>query len=250
MGRRGRPGGAASPSRHPAVRGCQRGLHPGGSGAPETARRLRPPDDRAAARARRPPGSRRAAPGIDDSHLPRREHRLGPRGAAGPGSRMLRHRQPEGGPGRRLLAGPRDPRPVPVARRAGVVRRHAGVGDRARAQHRAGEPAGLHAAGRHLGQPPLLRPRHHRAGGGGERGRDRGGAARGRPGVRDRSGLRGRKDRDRRAIHAARGRRFRCREILPGPRERATAPAGVLVEGPACRHAPRSNSDWPRRNRA
>ena len=49
---------------------------------------------------------------------------------------------------------------------SGVVRRHAGSGHRPRAQHRAGDAAEFHAAGRRLGQQALLEARHHPAGGG------------------------------------------------------------------------------------
>ncbi len=72
------------------------------------------------------------------------------------------HRQHQG----RAGGGPEQrggrPRPVPRARRAGVVRRDAGDGHRPRGQRGPGQPAGLHAGQRPLGQRPLLPTRPDR----------------------------------------------------------------------------------------
>ncbi len=64
---------------------------------------------------------------------------------------------------RRLHRGARHPRRLPGARRAGVVRRHARVRHRPRAQPGAGEPAELLAARRHLGEQALLGARRDHA---------------------------------------------------------------------------------------
>ena len=69
--------------------------------------------------------------------------------------------------------------------RSGVVRRNAGSGHRARAQHRAVDAAEFHAAGRRLGEQALLGARHHHAGGGNDAARDHRGAR--RAGIRIRS---------------------------------------------------------------
>ena len=62
----------------PADGGRQRGLHAGGRGAPGGARRVRPDDDRAAARLRRHRAITRCCSGsIDDADLPRRVDPLG-----------------------------------------------------------------------------------------------------------------------------------------------------------------------------
>ena len=62
------------------------------------------------------------------------------------------------------LDGPAHPRPVPRARRAGVVRRDAGDGHRPGRQRRARRARRVHAARRHLGVAAVLGARHrHRA---------------------------------------------------------------------------------------
>ncbi len=55
---------------------------------------------------------------------------------------------------------------------SGVVRRDAGGRDRARAQYRAGDAAEFHAAGRCVGEQPLLEARHYFACGGDHAARD------------------------------------------------------------------------------
>ena len=118
----------------------------GGRRPPGQARRLRPDDDRAAARVRRRHGSRPAAAGDRHPDLPRRvdPHRAHrPRRHRGQG---LQDHQHQAGPGRRPCRVDSPPRSLPAARHPGVAWRHARVGHRPGPQHPPGQPAQLHAA--------------------------------------------------------------------------------------------------------
>ena len=106
---------------------------------PGPARRLRPDDDRAAARVRRRHGPRPAAAGDRHADLPRRvdphrPHR--PRRHRGEG---LQDHQHQAGPGRRPRRVDSPPRSLPAARHPGVARRHARIGHRPGPQHPPGQ---------------------------------------------------------------------------------------------------------------
>ena len=187
-GGRPRAGGRGARTLPPAAAhgGRQQRLHPGrfrrlprpGPGAPD--------DDRAAAGLGRPGGPRHAAEADPNRPLPRRERPLAGGRSPGARPRLLPHRQHQARPGGRLRRQRGRPRPVPSAGGAGLVRRHARVGDRAPGQRAPSDPARLHAAGGHGGQRALFRggpggPAGHgvagrddrRARGGGHRPRDR-----------------------------------------------------------------------------
>ena len=166
------------------IGGRQHGVHPGRRRAPAPTRRLRPADDRAAARARRHGRPRRPAACAPHRHLPRRvdRHARAAAQALALGSCRLINIKIGRVGGYTEALGIHDI--CQSARRAGLVRRHARMRHRPRAQRRAGEPAELLAAGRHLREQAVLgarrdheavrgRGRRHRRGADGARHRRR-----------------------------------------------------------------------------
>ena len=128
-------------------------------------RRLRPADDRAAAVARRFLLPLHAAKAAANAHLPGRIHPQPARCAGGHRDGVVPDHQHQAGPRGRLLRGHRRAQRGAGARHSGLVRRHAGVRHRPRAQHRALDAGKLHAARRCFRLGALLGRGHHRAGG-------------------------------------------------------------------------------------
>jgi hypothetical protein len=101
---------------------------------------------------------------LQDADLPGRIDPQPARRAGGHRDGVVPDHQHQAGPRGRILRGDRRAQRGAGAGHSGLVRRNAGVGHRARAQHRALDAGELHAAGRCFGVGALLGRRHHRAG--------------------------------------------------------------------------------------
>ena len=147
---------AAHP-RHPVVRRRQRRVHAGRRGTVPVDGRARAPDDRTTPAPRGSPPPRRPPGDPPDGPLPRRVDPLGGRRRRGPRPGGVPDREREAGACGRGPRGEAGPRPLPGARRPGLVRRHAGDRGRPGAEPRAGVDAGVHAPGRHERVEAVLR---------------------------------------------------------------------------------------------
>ncbi len=123
--------------------------------------RIQPHDDRAAAGARRNHRPRQAASPTRHAHLSGRMHPLGASGRTGHRDGRRANHQHQAGPRGRIRRSQARARCRAGGGHSGMVRRHARIGHRTRAQHRARDAAELHASGRCLGQQALLGARHH-----------------------------------------------------------------------------------------
>ncbi len=126
---------------------------------------VRSADDRAAAVARRFLLPLDAAEAAEHADLPGRIDPQPARCAGGDRDGVVQDHQHQAGARGRILRGDRGAQRGAGARDSGVVRRDAGVGHWARAQHCAVDAGELFAAGRCVGVGAVLGRGHHRAGG-------------------------------------------------------------------------------------